>query len=358
MRQRLRTSGFSGPCDSADDTPRQAEPKRGAHDDGRFPETLEIVSNASLGLPERPSRWFPSVSPSFWLETGSGLLVPAVCSSGTRLPRSWRSFLLSIPQLLAAAVFGLVLSRVRTWLDRGHERSPARAGCKAPSAARWLLLCGTSLLSIGIAEAGAAAWLGWIHRLPAMPARFLEQPARTMRFSSSSSADRVPSAFPTMVGCLSVRSSARARAGDSLASIPGRDPGRKRSNTGGDAPEARTAHTPARRPDRLFRAQRVSGVASHCRTGCSTTTMNDSARSGMAMAQVLGRLSACHATRPRKPRKAASRAHSRTIVRCSSNRRSVVRSAHRQTPSWSSPTSSVVSNRSSRIASGSAACRS
>ena len=49
------------------------------------------------------------------------------------------------------------------------------AGSVTPRAASWFLLCGTSLLGIGMAEASAAAWLGWIHRLPALPTKFVDQ---------------------------------------------------------------------------------------------------------------------------------------------------------------------------------------
>jgi hypothetical protein len=39
-------------------------------------------------------------------------------------------------------------------------------------AARWLLLCGSILLGLMLAEAAAAVWLSWIHRLPALPNQF------------------------------------------------------------------------------------------------------------------------------------------------------------------------------------------
>jgi hypothetical protein len=80
------------------------------------------------------------------------------------------------PVVTAAAITGLVLSGCT--LGRARLAANTRAGwIRHPRAARWLLLCGTFLLAIGIAEAGAMTWLGWIHRLPAMPARFLEQAA-------------------------------------------------------------------------------------------------------------------------------------------------------------------------------------
>jgi hypothetical protein len=85
-------------------------------------------------------------------------------------------FLVVYPAAAAAAVFGLVLSVYA--LGRSRSGANTHTGWpRHPRAARWLLLSGTSLLSIGVAEAGAAAWLGWTHRLPAMSARFLEPTA-------------------------------------------------------------------------------------------------------------------------------------------------------------------------------------
>jgi hypothetical protein len=77
------------------------------------------------------------------------------------------------PIVAAAAVSGLFLSIVLLACSRSGRNT--RAGwLRRPRAARFLLLCGTTLLGIGIAEASAEAWLGWIHRFPHMPARFLE----------------------------------------------------------------------------------------------------------------------------------------------------------------------------------------
>ena len=50
----------------------------------------------------------------------------------------------------------------------GTSGGPSRA-----AAARWLLLCGLTVLGLGLAEAASAAWLAWIHRLPAMPSQFV-----------------------------------------------------------------------------------------------------------------------------------------------------------------------------------------
>ncbi len=61
-----------------------------------------------------------------------------------------------------SAVMGTVISGWLAW----------RSGWTRAGAVRWLLLCGSTVLGLGLAEAGAAAWLAWIHRLPSMPGRF------------------------------------------------------------------------------------------------------------------------------------------------------------------------------------------
>jgi hypothetical protein len=63
--------------------------------------------------------------------------------------------------VLPAAVIGTVVSG-------GLAR---RAGRNRVVAVRGMLLCGSTVLGLGLAEAGAAAWLAWIHRLPTMPGR-------------------------------------------------------------------------------------------------------------------------------------------------------------------------------------------
>ena len=100
-------------------------------------------------------------------------MVPAGCSSEPAVPLL--AVLIAVyPAVAAAAVIGLILSVgvfARSW-----SRTNCRAGWLGHSgAARWSLLCGTTLLANGVAEAGAAAWLGWLHRLPAMPVRFVER---------------------------------------------------------------------------------------------------------------------------------------------------------------------------------------
>ena len=82
--------------------------------------------------------------------------------------------LAAYPAVAAAAVFGLVLSICA--LGRSRSGPNARAGpLRHSRAARWCILCTALLLGIGIAEASAAAWLGWIHRLPVMPSKFRER---------------------------------------------------------------------------------------------------------------------------------------------------------------------------------------
>jgi hypothetical protein len=62
--------------------------------------------------------------------------------------------------LPAAALAGVILGTV-VW------RSPSRS-----QVARWLLLCGSIVVGLVMAEGAAAAWLVWIHRLPTLPYRF------------------------------------------------------------------------------------------------------------------------------------------------------------------------------------------
>ncbi len=86
---------------------------------------------------------------------------------GTLLP--------AYPAVLSAAVVGVVISGWMTWrAGRAVASSPA-GRIPRPSratAARGLLLCVSTNLGLGLAEAGAAAWLGWIHRLPDWTTRF------------------------------------------------------------------------------------------------------------------------------------------------------------------------------------------
>ncbi|MGO9463271.1 MAG: tetratricopeptide repeat protein [Isosphaeraceae bacterium] len=77
-----------------------------------------------------------------------------------------------------AAVSGLALSGWLVWTRRcqGHQHRgfPRAAQSRA---VQWLLLCGSCLCGLSLAEVGAATWLAWLHRLPALPKSFPE-PAR------------------------------------------------------------------------------------------------------------------------------------------------------------------------------------
>ena len=100
-------------------------------------------------------------------------------SPGRSLLRSSATMLLSMliavyPIVLAAAVLGLSLS---AWaIARSRSRGDRRRGWqRCPKTARCFLVCGTFLLGIAVAEIAAAAWLGWIHRLPTLPTKFAKQ---------------------------------------------------------------------------------------------------------------------------------------------------------------------------------------
>jgi hypothetical protein len=79
------------------------------------------------------------------------------------------------PAVPPAAVLGLAIAAwaVR-WAGRPRGPRPARS-----AAMRWLLVCGSTLLGLGLAEAAASAWLAWIHRLPAWTARWAASPRPT-----------------------------------------------------------------------------------------------------------------------------------------------------------------------------------
>jgi hypothetical protein len=68
------------------------------------------------------------------------------------------------PMTAAAATVGLGLSLRAFARSRSGADSPAR-WLRNGRAARWSLLCGTTLLLFGSADAAAGAWLGWIRSL-------------------------------------------------------------------------------------------------------------------------------------------------------------------------------------------------
>ena len=78
------------------------------------------------------------------------------------------------PIVLVTALLGLTLS---AWtIARSRSRGDSQPGCQRRNrAARCFLMCGTSLFAMVMAEIGAAAWLGWIHRLPNLPTKFLNK---------------------------------------------------------------------------------------------------------------------------------------------------------------------------------------
>jgi tetratricopeptide (TPR) repeat protein len=87
------------------------------------------------------------------------------------------------PAVFPTAVMGTAISGWLAWragrAGAGACRGRSRAGWPSRgSAVRSLLLCGSTVLGLGLAEASAAVWLAWIHRLPVMPGRFVA-PARS-----------------------------------------------------------------------------------------------------------------------------------------------------------------------------------
>jgi len=70
--------------------------------------------------------------------------------------------------VLAAAVLGATILGWFLWWSRRRQGAPRL------KAARWLLLCVSCIVGLGLAETTAAAWLARTHRLPALPERFNE----------------------------------------------------------------------------------------------------------------------------------------------------------------------------------------
>ena len=115
--------------------------------------------------------------------------------------------------------------------------------------ARWLLLCGSIILGLVMAEATAAIWLSWTHRLPSLPRQFTE-PARPGD-ESDRGHRRVECSGRSLRRLALRRHDRRSRTpkGDSIAPLPRRDPGGEGGHAGGDAPEARPFD---QRPDALI----------------------------------------------------------------------------------------------------------
>jgi hypothetical protein len=128
-----------------------------------------------LTRPVRTAVALSSIGIALYL--GSGWLW--VFYPGRSLLQSTASTLLSViiavyPIVVVAAAFGLAISA--SAIARSRSRVDNQPGWRRhPGAARCFLVCGTSLLGILMAETGAAAWLGWIHRLPSLPTKYAKQ---------------------------------------------------------------------------------------------------------------------------------------------------------------------------------------
>lgn len=70
--------------------------------------------------------------------------------------------------LVPAAFGGAILTFVMIRARRNHV--------KRPTAARLLLLCASTLLSLAIIETASAVWLAWAHRFPDLPTEFTAAP--------------------------------------------------------------------------------------------------------------------------------------------------------------------------------------
>jgi len=83
------------------------------------------------------------------------------------------TILAGYPLVLAAAVLGAaILGGMIGWV--GRRGAIKRGFWLRGKAARWLLLCASVVIGSVLAEAAAAAWLAWIHRMPALPGQFVE----------------------------------------------------------------------------------------------------------------------------------------------------------------------------------------
>ena len=96
--------------------------------------------------------------------------VALVEGDGRRLPAAFRLGFLAM-SWLATSCCGSRTRRAVFGVGR------LAAGPRPPRGAARLLLCSSTVVGLVVAEATAAAWLSWIHRLPAFPRRFAK-PAR------------------------------------------------------------------------------------------------------------------------------------------------------------------------------------
>ena len=77
--------------------------------------------------------------------------------------RFLEAFLAGYFIVLTAAVLAMAVLGWIVWRSRSRSRS---------TPARWLLLCGSIVLGLVMAEAVAVVWLSWVHRLPALSRHF------------------------------------------------------------------------------------------------------------------------------------------------------------------------------------------
>ncbi len=76
--------------------------------------------------------------------------------------------------ILPAAVFGTVVTGWMVWRAGRPSAKTVRSSrvrWSGAGALRTLLLCGSTVLGLGVAEMASAVWLAWIHRLPALSGR-------------------------------------------------------------------------------------------------------------------------------------------------------------------------------------------
>ena len=75
-----------------------------------------------------------------------------------------------IAAVLGVAISGWFIGKLRC---QGRHHYGFSSGPQS-RAVRGLLLCGSCICGLTLAEVGAATWLAWLHRLPALPASFAE----------------------------------------------------------------------------------------------------------------------------------------------------------------------------------------
>jgi hypothetical protein len=84
----------------------------------------------------------------------------------------------------AAAVLGSAISGWLVWRTRspGQKQGETRSRLRLQTL-RCLVLFASCICGLILAEAAAAAWLAWVHRLPSLPIRFAEPAHRANEFS-------------------------------------------------------------------------------------------------------------------------------------------------------------------------------